>query len=165
MKQHWNGKPSAAATTPDLAETETALERMGLPLTADRLPALTDAELVQVAAAAFAEPSDNAGQAGGAHCAGCGRQIGAAAQDATGDLLQAVLALVRASAQAVAVPVPQAQRRTKASPKQIENTLRLIQQCGLTPSAVVLRPDGSTVIEIGNPPAPEKRKPRGGDIW
>jgi hypothetical protein len=156
MKQHWNGKSSTAATAPDLAETETAPERMGLPVTADRLPALTDAEVMQVAAVAFAEPSDNARQP---HSGGSG-----AAHDATGDLLQAVLALLRASVQAVAVPVPQTQRRTKTSPKQIENTLRLIQQCGLTPSAVVLRPDGSTIIEIGSPPAPEPRRPRGWDI-
>lgn len=164
MKQHWNGKPNAAAAASGPAEPETALERMGLPLTADRPLALTDAEVLQVAAAALAEPAMNAGQPGGAHCAGCGGQIGANAHDATGDLLQAVLALVRASAQAVAIPVPQPQRRTKASPKQIENTLRLIQRCGLTPSAVALRPDGSAVIEIGNPPPPEKRKPQGWPI-
>lgn len=164
MKQHWNGKPSVASTAPDLAETEAALERIAMPLTADRLPALTDAELVQVAAAAFAEPSDNAGQPDKARCAECGSQASAAAHDPTGDLLQAVLAVVRASTQAVAVPVSQPQRRTKASPKHIENMLRLIQRCGLTPSAIALRPDGSTVIEIGNPPAPEKRKPQGWPI-
>ncbi|MTD99064.1 hypothetical protein GIY56_02045 [Paracoccus sp. YIM 132242] len=164
MKQHWNGKPNPATAAPDLTETETALERMGFPLTTDRLPALTDAEVMQVVAAAFAEPSDHAGQSGDAHCAKCGGQIGAAAPDPTGDLLQAVLALVRAHGQAVAVPVPQPRRRAKASPKWIADTLRLIQERGLTPTGIVHRPDGSTVIEIGNPPAPEKRKPKGWDI-
>lgn len=164
MKQHWNGKPIAAAAAPDLTETETALERMGFPMTADRLPALTDAEVMQVAAAAFTDPTNNAGQPDKARCVECGGQIGAAAHNPTGDLLQAVLALVRASVQAVAVPAPLPQRRTKASPKQIENTLRLIQHCGLTPTGIAHRPDGSTVIEIGNPPFPEKRKPKGWNI-
>lgn len=164
MKRHWNNKPGKPAAVPDLSPTEAGLERMGFPLTADRLPALTDAEVMRVAAAAFTDPTNNAGQLDKARCAGCGSPVGAAAHDATGDLLQAVLALVRASAQAVPIPVPKPQRPAKASPKQIENTLRLIQQCHLTPSAVVLRPDGSTVIEIGNPPAPAPHKPRGWDI-
>lgn len=66
-----------------------------------------------------------------------------------------------------AVPVTPAaapMRRVIASPKRIEDTVRLIQQCGLTPTGIAYRPDGTTVIEIGGDTESSPRKPRGWNI-
>ncbi|WP_347140463.1 hypothetical protein [Paracoccus sp. SSK6] len=167
MKQHWNTNRPAHPAQPTGQNTGQTLEddlaAMGFPMgSEDAGPATSDAVLDQ-----FPDP-DHPGLA---------RLDGRASRQAVppvnqiapDDMQAALAALVQLLCTVpvvadVAPPASQPRRTVRAHPRQIENTLRLIQQCGLTPSAVALRPDGSTVIEIGNPPAPEKRKPKGWDI-
>lgn len=89
------------------------------------------------------------------------RQVDAPSPD---DMQAALAALVQLLRTIPIVHAVAPRRRVKASPKQITETMALIQQCGLTPTGIVHRADGSTAVEIGNPPAPEPRKPRGWDI-
>ncbi|WP_143809723.1 hypothetical protein [Paracoccus yeei] len=146
MKQHWNSKRGTDQVVAGLSETKAGLEGLGLPLTADSQPGMTGDEIQRLAAAAFPDPAPGED----------------AAPSITADLLQALLGLLRASARSVVVPpAPPPRRRVKATSKQIDGSLRLIQQCGLTPSAVALRPDGSTVIEISTAAQPDPRKPKG----
>lgn len=112
----------------------------------DKLAAMASPRAVQdaVTAALGAAPDTRA----------CGR-------DQEADKFRQVLQLLLAGPDA---PPALRQRRVKTSPKRIADTVRLIQECGLTPTGIAYRPDGTTVIEIGCPPAPVPRKPRGFDI-
>ncbi|MFC3628457.1 hypothetical protein ACFOM8_03265 [Paracoccus angustae] len=136
MKQRQSSKPgSPEAALDDLAA-------MGLPRTAE--DAVATPQDISAALSALPDPTAQVPDPeGGA------------------DALRVLIQHLRAVP--VASPAP-ARRRILASPKRITETLRIVQACGLTPSGVVHRPDGSTVIEIGAAAQPEPRKPRGWKI-
>lgn len=137
MKPRKSRKPDSPEAAPD------DLAAMGAPRTPG--DALGTSQDIDAALAALRDPAPQA-----------------PGPDQDADALRGLIQLLRAVP--VAPPAP-ARRRVKASSKRIADTVRLIQECGLTPTGIAHRPDGSTVIEIGNPPAPEKRKPKGWDIW
>lgn len=115
------------------------LATMGLPRTAEDAP--TASQDISAALASFRDPAPPA-----------------PGPDQDADALRGLIRLLGAIP--VASPAV-AQRRVKASPKRIADTVRLIQECGLAPTGIVHRPDGSTAVEIGSLPAPEKRKAKG----
>lgn len=78
-------------------------------------------------------------------------------------MLAALAALIQLLRTVPVVPAVAPKRRVKVSARRIEETVRLIQQCGLAPTGIVHRPDGSTAIEIGNPPTITPLKATGWD--
>lgn len=168
MKQHRNSKPGKRPTSRSISDAE--LESLGVPMPSpfgqcdaecperkaeleEFLAQFEDARPTEkVAATTSAEPEDT----------GPVQRESAPAQ---GDAQAAMAALLE---NLRTVPVPQtttSMRRVYASPKRIEETLRVVQAVGLTPSGVVHRPDGSTVIEIGAAAQSEVPRKAKGRPW